>query len=275
MICTFVNSNGQSGTNLAKKCMTMLGGELIPVSSAAAVGRVPVDRHAEQQPDFSPDTHVLTGVNWPGYIHASALDDLWRPYVKNGGFGASHMFHTRAADGFLSGLGMKVIVITREPRDWAYSCARKIAENPLPFGRPLDTTMRQHILDCILGFPPNGSVGRLPMVERYERFRLWTENPEVLTIKFEDLIGRKGGGDDDVMRETIERIARFTETTIDSCVREKIVANLFGGTKTFRRGVIGTWREYEDLLEPYESLFAEASSIAGYHVAVANDANRH
>ena len=62
MDCTFINSNAQSGTNLAKKCLIMLGGFLIPISTAAPVGKVPDDQEAWNQPDFDPRKHVLAQV---------------------------------------------------------------------------------------------------------------------------------------------------------------------------------------------------------------------
>jgi hypothetical protein len=244
MHCTFINSNGQSGTHLVQKCLASLGGEYIPLATNASVGQVPSDRPAYTLPDFDRRRDVLTGVNWPGRIEAAQLrDQRFKPHVGPGKFGASHMLHTEAAAGMFAELGMRVIVIVRNPRDWAFSAARKTMENPEPFGRTPETPIEQHIRDFVFGFPSNGQVGRLSMVERYHHFQKWSAEPFALTIRFEDLVGPAGGGSRQIMISTIANVARHIDITAPDV--EEVADNLFGGTATFRRGLIGTWRERE------------------------------
>jgi hypothetical protein len=244
MHCAFINSNGQSGTHLAQKCLALLGGEYIPLATNASVGWVPSERPAYALPEFESTRHVLTGVNWPGYIEADRLrDERFAPFVGPGKFGASHMLHTEAAARMFGDLGMRMIVMTRNPRDWAYSAARKAMENPQPFGRTREATIEQHIRDFVFGFPSTGDVGRLSMVERYRHFEKWSAEPFTLTVRFEDLVGPLGGGSREVMIDTIGVVA--AHLNIETPDTELVAANLFGGTVTFRKGLIGAWREQE------------------------------
>jgi hypothetical protein len=158
-----------------------------------------------------------------------------------------------------SELDIDMILVTRDPRDWVYSAARKIMENPEPFGRDRNTSLSQHIEDLILGFPPNGSVGRHGILERYRRISGWSSRPNVTTIRFEDLVGPQGGGNDS--QTTVERIAEAMQITLSPERRSEIAKDLFGGTVTFRRGAIGSWQEVQTLLGPYTTLLKEADEI--------------
>jgi hypothetical protein len=257
--CIFVNSNGQSGTHLVEKCVKLIGSEYIPLATNDTVGRVPADKPAWEQPDFDQQRHVLTGVNWCGYIEAEKLKtERFAPHVGPGRHGASHMFYTPAAERMFTELDMTMILVTRDSRDWVYSAARKIMENPEPYGRTKETPIEQHIHDLVVGFPPDGDVGRHPMAERYRRIMEWSQRPNVLTIRFEDTVGERGGGDDGCAMSTVYKIAQAMQISLsrDRCV--EVVANLFGGTQTFRRGGIGSWREIAPMLEPYAAAFAAA-----------------
>ena len=264
MLPTFINSNAQSGTNLAKKCLCLMGGEYVGLATNATVGRVPTDRPAYDQPDFDPARHVLCGVNWPGYIEANTLTQRFTPRIADGRWGASHMLYTPAGAGMFDALAMKVILIVRDPRDWAYSVARKICENPEPFGRTEDTPLAQHIEESITGFPACGAVGRLSAHERYSRMADWQTEPFVLTIRFEDLVGARGGGSDVRASECLEQIADHIAVHLTAHLKQDILDNLYGETITFRKGQIGTWREVADVIEPYDHELRRAGELFGY-----------
>jgi len=144
-------------------------------------------------------------------------------------------------------LQMKMIVVMREPKDWIYSAARKIMENPTAFGRVKETPIEQYINDCLFGFSCVNGIGRLPMVDRYALMEKWSQYSFVLTIKFEDLVGPQGGGTSSAMENTIRKIANHINVAIDDTDLDAIQNALFGGTKTFRKGQIGSWKEYEPL----------------------------
>jgi hypothetical protein len=71
-------------------------------------------------------------------------------------------------------------------------------------------------------------------------------HPNVLVVRFEDLVGSKGGGDDEVQRITIQKIANHIGATVSPTRIKEIQAILFGNTglrsSTFRNGQQGAWR---------------------------------
>ncbi|RME60149.1 hypothetical protein D6779_02685, partial [Candidatus Parcubacteria bacterium] len=71
----------------------------------------------------------------------------------------------------------------------------------------------------------------------------WFEQPDVLVVRFEDLVGSKGGGDDNAQRKTIKQVFEHVGWDMADDDVQKIQENLFGGTHTFRKGQIDAWRE--------------------------------
>ena len=98
----------------------------------------------------------------------------------------------------------------------------------------------------------------------FEKANGWFANPEVLTIRFEDLVGAKGGGDDERQFDTIIKISRHIglENIKDDAIKH-IQANLFGHTSTFRNGTIDAWRENidDDLVQLLKSQLAGLGCI--------------
>ena len=95
-------------------------------------------------------------------------------------------------------------------------------------------------------------------------YRLYQKNySNILLVRFENLVGSQGGGSDLLQKEEIVKIARFLGEDFTEDQVDEIANNLFGGTHTFRKGLIGghkkhfTCQHYEafeetfaDLLEP-------------------------
>ena len=74
--------------------------------------------------------------------------------------------------------------------------------------------------------------------------------PNVLVIRFEDLVGSKGGGNDLIQAQTITKIAAHIGASLPENKLKAIQSVLFGDTvflstmtdTTFRSGKIGSWR---------------------------------
>lgn len=72
----------------------------------------------------------------------------------------------------------------------------------------------------------------------------WMQDPDVLVIRFEDLVGAKGGGSDEVQFETLLKLASFVGYPKTFQEMKEIANRLFGGTFTFRNGQIGEWKTF-------------------------------
>lgn len=72
---------------------------------------------------------------------------------------------------------------------------------------------------------------------------LWMKNPSTLLLRFEDLVGVKGGGDLDRQKDTIRSLAEYIQYPLSNAQIDCIANSLFGETATFRKGQIGSWQE--------------------------------
>jgi hypothetical protein len=77
----------------------------------------------------------------------------------------------------------------------------------------------------------------------------WMAMPNAFVVRFEDLVGNKGQGNDEKQRETILSIATLLHIHVRTDWLDSITDHLFGEpndpvSRTFRRGQIGTWKEY-------------------------------
>ena len=62
-----------------------------------------------------------------------------------------------------------------------------------------------------------------------------------MVIRFEDLIGPKGGGDAKMQYSAIHSIAKALGQDLKQDQIESIGKEMFGSSKTFRKGKIGSW----------------------------------
>jgi hypothetical protein len=65
-----------------------------------------------------------------------------------------------------------------------------------------------------------------------------------LVIKFENLVGPKGGGDLSLQKLEIMKIANYLNISLNEQQINYICKNLWGNTLTFRKGKIGDWKNY-------------------------------
>lgn len=82
------------------------------------------------------------------------------------------------------------------------------------------------------------------------------QNPDILTLRFEDLVGEKGGGNEEAQRRCIENALQFMSFELPQDQLSEIQLKLFGDTHTFRKGQIGSWREE---FTPEQSLLFDRS----------------
>lgn len=104
----------------------------------------------------------------------------------------------------------------------------------------------------------------LPERTRLEAYLPWTVAPQVLTVKFEDLVGEHGGGSVRKKHETLVRIAEHCGLNAEPI--SDIAARQTHPTATLRRGKIGTWREElpADIIAEWMDNCADVVTAFGY-----------
>lgn len=114
-------------------------------------------------------------------------------------------------------------------------------------------TRSERLMDLIRGismFP--GALCMVPMYDRNINYMQILEREffEYCLVRFEDLVGPRGGGDYNTQLETIERLASWSGVNLSLEEVEWVAQKLFGKegvpaavTSTFNKGIIGKWKE--------------------------------
>lgn len=162
--------------------------------------------------------------------------------VKRGQYFTSHLPWSRELADYLEANKIKTIFIHRDPRAelvsrFHYIMGLKRHHLHYLLAALRDEEERYRLL--ILGRDeyPQISSAR----ERLLQFRGWVEDRAVLKVRFEELVGERGGGSAELKADALERIVAFLrldETHIDTLSRTAT-----SPTTTFREGQIDGWRK--------------------------------
>lgn len=150
---------------------------------------------------------------------------------------------------YLVSKNYKIILIYRDPRDQLISFIFWIANKkpPHPIYKDFDTELTAYI---------NGHFHEAWFVPFYEQVNIMPSD-SVLKIRYEDLVGSRGGGNDDVQFATILEIANFLDISISEEKSRSIFDKVWGHSKTFRKGIIGDWKNYftEEHIRLYKKVY--------------------
>jgi hypothetical protein len=238
------NSVPKSGTHLLARLLVLLGLEPVDfggVRPHLVSGRFPLARRLLR--GRGPEK-VTVGVVSPRQISRRWLARRLAK-VPDGGFVTAHCLYTPELAGLFREVGMRTVCILRDPRDVAVSQMYHIKQRKQHFAHEAFLALpsdRERLLVSIRG----GRLGGrelLSLDERYRRFSGWGRDEGAAVVKFEDLVGPKGGGSAEAQRRAVRRVAGHLGLSADERTARSVGENLFGEGRTFRKGQIGGWRE--------------------------------
>lgn len=141
-------------------------------------------------------------------------------------------------------LHIRSLYLIRDPRDVVISNFKYVNE--------IDTTHpsskfiaalpddNARLTAAIIGI--DGAVASVADV--WNRFDGWRTHRNTLTVRYEDLVGSRGGGDDKVQKETIRAIAVHLGISLTDDELNFIAANVYSTkASTFRKGGTGNWKK--------------------------------
>ncbi|MCE5318599.1 MAG: sulfotransferase domain-containing protein [Parachlamydia sp.] len=151
----------------------------------------------------------------------------------------------------LKRLGCKVIFLVRDPRDQAVSLYFFIEQKNWSLG-PLNLDMEPYAslspVDKLFEIITGARTGFSGVKKIFARYVPWAMQGTgfVHTTRFEDLVGKEGGGSRQRQILAVTKIAKFLRMRLSSQEIERRSRNLFGqkGEKTFRKGQIGEWKKH-------------------------------
>ncbi|HET7464660.1 MAG TPA: hypothetical protein VFJ82_25685 [Longimicrobium sp.] len=183
---------------------------------------------------------------------------------------STHQFSWDAGWRFLAGWGRtgvpSVVYCYRDPRAQIVSMIRFLAESEFMTKHPWMRVYRPILqnlgsMDRMLSFAISDST--FPFRDAYKQNRWLLYHPNVLKLRFEDLVGEEGGGSRLSQAAAIERWATFLAVDVPA---EKLARGLFGGTATFNQGRVDSWRDVfkEHHLRAFEREFGDVLVDYGY-----------
>lgn len=181
-------------------------------------------------------------------------------------FWTTHLFYTKEYEDFLIERKTINFFMYRDPRDQVVSFAfYMLKSESWPEAKKL--SLDERMMDIIKkgelfnGHPPVKNVAEL-----YEAYLPWLTMPNMLCIRFEDLIGSKGGGSDYLQFITIQKIIAHLGLPDSFEKINSVIEALFGNTFTFREGQIGSWKKYfkKEHIEAFKAVAGEILITLGY-----------
>jgi len=157
-----------------------------------------------------------------------------------------HAYYSKQRADALNHKDFNTIFIYRDPRDQVVSFAFYLIEHKKWWPKVEHMTFDEILLDLIttgsvFGKSPPGITG---INHLYSMYIPWITAKNVLSIRFEDLVGQQGGGTNQTQFYTIQKIAQYIGADQNPEKLNSIAKDLFGGTATYRRGQIGSWKTH-------------------------------
>ncbi len=164
-------------------------------------------------------------------------------------FWATHCPYVKSYANTLSHADYRILYLYRDPRDVVVSLALFIRDKDKQvWPGAQQISLNEVITRLITGGPSMHQtahhISAQGIRKVYEAYRPWMSLPNVLIIRFEDLIGPQGGGDGYAQINTIMAIAKHIDHPLEEYEAAYLGGAIFGCTEIFNKGQIGSWKEY-------------------------------
>lgn len=177
--------------------------------------------------------------------------------APNGTIVRSHLMYCNQILNILNENGCKMLFIYRDLRDVAVSHARWVIKEERIFLHDLYTQMAtfdDQLMHSIQGVPigsPFGSnISQPDIGSDFARWSRWVEDPHTLAIKFEDLVGERGGGSEATRLYKVQQILDHLSVSISKHqLQEQFASYILNPDEshTFKKGgkgSIGGWQTH-------------------------------
>ena len=194
--------------------------------------------------------------------------------APDGSIVRSHLMCTEEIRSILADEQCKQLFIYRDLRDVAVSHARWVLKEPQIFLHDIYTQLPNfddQLMSTIKGVPvgtPFGSnVSQPDIGQDFDRWIGWVSDPDTLAIRFEDLVGDRGGGSEEKRFDSILKILDHLKISMSTDeIKHRFSSNMLNPAESHTfvkggKGKIGGWREFFN-----ETHKAEFKKVAGHHL---------
>lgn len=161
-------------------------------------------------------------------------------------------------------LRFEQILLLRDPRDVVVSSMFFTKREPwLRQHKYYVETLKsdeERIMATIRGFKGDAADGysRASIGEVFEGYMPWLDDPSTLVVRFEDLVGPRGGGTGEKQLDEIRRIGGFVGRPLSREQAQHIAGKMYSkGSLTYRKGAAGDWRNH--FTEDHRRAFKDAA----------------
>lgn len=255
-----INSLPKSGTNMLAKMLQLFSGSSNEIEHFGFSSLAKFRNHRDDQ-----SCSVIIGVDFPTRVPIDLLKDAFKS-LQPQCFATAHLPYTPILAELLLSLGIKMLLILRDPRDVVVSHAKYVSSSPK---HPLFTYYQTLNFDEQIMASIKGVESHLTMPDINQRVRSllqWSAQSFTYTTYFEKLVGPKGGGETKDQIDEIINISNHLGVYLSESQIENISGNIFGETATFRRGKIGAWQESfnEDHIKAFNLIAGDLLDDLGY-----------
>ncbi|MFC6689565.1 hypothetical protein ACFQBU_18600 [Jhaorihella thermophila] len=240
----FINSLPKAGTNLVSRAFDLAG---VPYGKLGIAGTLLLgDRYYVRQllrRSFFERDPVMVGLDVQMPVRRAWLERRLSR-VPEGGYVTGHANWSMGLEDLLAAHGFRTLVVIRDPRDVLLSHGHYVATSKAHFLKA--TYSRLSITERTLLTLKGGRIDGLdvaPFTTMLERIDHWIGRPSVEVVRFEDIVGQRGGGSVERQHAVFDMLSRLTGRTFDPA---RMDAELYGRSHTFRKGKIGTAAEELD-----------------------------
>jgi hypothetical protein len=171
--------------------------------------------------------------------------------------------------------GFRVFLMVRDPRDVIVSGVNYVTnmdlDHPLHLYFKSLGSDRDRLIAYIRGIPAElWADAQVPTIWRdYDltRFLGWLNDRDCAVVRFEDLVGPKGGGQRRLQIQAIASIASHLGRPLDEAEAARVADLAFSArSRTFHCGQIGRWQDAfdEEVTETFRAKYAPALARLGY-----------
>ena len=182
----------------------------------------------------------------------------------------SHLMHCDEILAVLQEFNYKALFIYRDLRDVAVSHARWVTKEERIFLHGIyknypdfDTQLMSSIKGIPIGSPFGSNLSQPDIGTDFSRWQGWVTDPNVYAVRFEELVGERGGGSEENRLHIVEQILDHLEISLSSSeIKAKFSSKVMNPEEshTFQkggRGSIGGWRSF--FKEKHKEAFKEVA----------------
>lgn len=184
----------------------------------------------------------------PFYLSKSQFRNIIT-LIQPSWFAMGHLPHSSASAKIISEERVKMLLILRDPRDVIVSHANYIAKKSSHYMHNLyrNLSEKDRIMTSIKGVSASNSHPRMVNIrDKIQGVVAWMNHPSTYTTFFEKLIGPQGNGSRSAQVSELKTIMEHLGLQISNQQLSAVASEIFGGTRTFRQGVNGRWKQFLD-----------------------------